>query len=173
MSILIDTIGQLVTFDPAEPERPIRTDAALVIEAGQVAWVGDAADAPAADTRIDVEGGAVIPGFVDSHSHPVFAGDRVDEFEARMAGRPYTAGGIRATVAATRAASDDALRARLQHLAAEARAQGTTTLEIKSGYGLTVDDEQRALRLACEVSPETTFLGAHVVPAEHAHDRGA
>lgn len=173
MSILIDTIGQLVTFDPADPERPIRTDAALVIEAGQVAWLGDAADAPAADTRIDAQGGAVIPGFVDSHSHLVFAGDRVDEFEARMAGRPYTAGGIRTTVAATRAASDDVLRARLHHLVAQARAQGTTTLEIKSGYGLTVADERRALRLAREVSPETTFLGAHVVPAEYAHDRAA
>ncbi len=173
MSVVIENIGQLVTLDPTEPERPIRSDAALVIDDGHVAWVGDAAGAPAADTRIDAQGGAVIPGFVDSHNHLVFAGDRVDEFEARMAGRPYTAGGIRTTVAATRAASDDALRARLQHLVAQARAQGTTTLEIKSGYGLTVADERRALRLAREVSPETTLLGAHVVPAEYAHDRAA
>lgn len=171
MSLVIENIGQLVALDPAEPERPIRSDAALVIEAGRVAWVGHAADTPAADTRIDAEGAAVIPGFVDSHSHLVFAGDRVDEFEARMAGRPYTAGGIRTTVAATRAASDDALRAHLAHLVGQARAQGTTTLEIKSGYGLTVADEQRALRLAREVTTETTFLGAHVVPAEFAHDR--
>ncbi len=173
MSLVIENIGQLVTLDAAEHDRPIRTDAALVIEAGRVAWVGDAAEAPAADSRIDAEGAAVIPGFVDSHSHLVFAGDRVDEFEARMAGRPYTAGGIRTTVAATRAASDDELRARLRHLVAQARAQGTTTLEIKSGYGLTVADEQRALRLAREVTDETTFLGAHVVPAEFAHDRAA
>ena len=101
MSTLIANIGQLVTLDPAEPDRPIRTGAALVIDDGRVAWVGDAAAAPAVDTRIDAEGAAVIPGFVDSHSHLVFAGDRVDEFEARMAGRPYTAGGIRTTVAAT------------------------------------------------------------------------
>lgn len=172
-STLIGNIGQLVTLDPAEPDRPIRPGAALVIDDGRVAWVGDAAAAPAADTRIDAEGAAVIPGFVDSHSHLVFAGDRVDEFEARMAGRPYTAGGIRTTVAATRAASDDGLRARLRHLVGQTRAQGTTTLEIKSGYGLTVADEARALRLAREVTTETTFLGAHVVPAEYTDDRGA
>ena len=172
-STLLANIGQLATLDPAEPDRPIRTGAALVIDDGRVAWVGASADAPAADTRIDAEGAAVIPGFVDSHSHLVFAGDRVDEFEARMAGRPYTAGGIRTTVAATRAASDDELRGRLRHLARQCRAQGTTTLEIKSGYGLTVADEQRALRLARELTPETTFLGAHVVPPEFADDRDA
>ena len=172
-STVITNIGQLVTLDPTELERPMRTDAALVIDGGTVSWVGDAANAPDADTRIDAEGVAVIPGFVDSHNHLVFAGDRADEFEARMAGRAYTAGGIRTTVAATRAASDDELRARLQHLVAQAHAQGTTTLEIKSGYGLTVTDEARALRLAREVTPETTFLGAHVVPAEYAHDRTA
>lgn len=172
-STLVTAIGQLVTLDPAEPDRPIRTGAALVIDDGRVAWVGDTAAAPAADTRIDAEGAAVIPGFVDSHSHLVFAGDRVDEFEARMAGRPYTAGGIRTTVAATRAATDDELRSRLRHLVGQTRAQGTTTLEIKSGYGLTVADEARALRLAREVTTETTFLGAHVVPAEYTDDRGA
>ncbi|WP_439565729.1 imidazolonepropionase [Microcella sp.] len=173
MSLVIENIGQLVTLDPAEPDRPIRTGAALVIEGGRVAWLGGTAEAPAADTRIDAEGAAVIPGFVDSHNHLVFAGDRVDEFEARMAGRPYTAGGIRTTVAATRTATDDDLRAHLHHLVAQARTQGTTTLEIKSGYGLTVSDEARALRLAREVTDETTFLGAHVVPAEFAHDREA
>ncbi|MBX9471874.1 imidazolonepropionase [Microcella sp.] len=170
-STVITNIGQLVTLDPADPERPIRTGASLVIADGHVAWMGDTVDAPAADTRIDADGAAVIPGFVDSHNHLVFAGDRVDEFEARMAGRPYTAGGIRTTVAATRAASDVELRARLAHLIAQAHAQGTTTLEIKSGYGLTVADEARCLRLAREVTPETTFLGAHVVPAEFADER--
>lgn len=173
-SLVIENIGQLVTLDPAEPDRPIRLNAALVIADGRVAWAGDAADAPAADSRIDAAGAAVVPGFVDSHSHLVFAGDRADEFEARMAGRAYTVGGIRATVAATRAASDDELRARLSALVAQARAQGTTTIEIKSGYGLTVADEVRALRLAREVTDDTTFLGAHVVPVEFADaDPGA
>ncbi|WP_169077128.1 imidazolonepropionase [Microcella alkalica] len=169
-SVVVANIGELVIF---EPERPIRHDAAVVLVDGVVQWVGDDADAPPADARVDARGGAVIPGFVDSHSHLVFAGDRAAEFEARMAGRPYMAGGIRSTVAATRAASDDELRTRLTTLVAQARAQGTTTLEIKSGYGLTVADEARALRLAREVTDETTFLGAHVVPAEYASDRGA
>lgn len=171
MSLLIDRIGQLVTLDPADPGRPVRRDAALVIDDGHVAWVGDAADAPAADERLDADGRAVIPGFVDSHSHLVFAGDRADEWEARMTGVPYTAGGIRRTVEATRAASDDELRATLGRHVAEAHRQGITTLEVKSGYGLTVADEARAVRLAREVTDEVTFLGAHVVPADHADDR--
>jgi len=110
----------------------------------------------------------VIPGFVDSHAHLVFAGDRAAEFEARMSGARYDGGGIAGTVAATRAASDDELRGRLRALLAEMRRQGTTTVEVKSGYGLTVEDEARSLRLAAEVTAETTFLGAHVVPAEYA-----
>src|SRR5690606_36937749 len=114
---------------------------------------------------------AVIPGFVDSHTHLVFGGDRAEEFAARMAGRPYAAGGIRTTVAATRAASDDQLRARLAGFVAELHRQGTTTFEVKTGYGLTVRDEERAARLAAEVTPEVTFLGAHVVPAEYADAR--
>lgn len=168
--VVVANIGELVTF---EPGRPVRHGAAVVVVDGVVQWVGDDADAPPADARVDAAGGAVIPGFVDSHNHLVFAGDRAAEFEARMAGRQYTAGGIRSTVAATRAASDDELRARLASLVAQARAQGTTTLEIKSGYGLTVADEARTLRLAREVTDETTFLGAHVVPAELADDRDA
>ena len=120
---------------------------------------------------MDAGGRAVIPGFVDSHTHLVFGGDRADEFEARMAGTPYAAGGIRRTVAATRAATDDELRARLAGFVAELRAQGTTTFEIKTGYGLTVHDEARLARLAAEVTPEVTFLGAHVVPAEYADRR--
>lgn len=167
---LITGIGELVTHDP---DRPVRTDAALVIENGRVAWVGDASAAPAADERRDVDGRAVIPGFVDSHSHLIFAGDRADEFEARMAGRRYEAGGIRRTVRLTRDADDATLLARASALVAEMRAQGTTTVEIKSGYGLTVADEERALRLARTLTPETTFLGAHVVPAEFEHDRDA
>jgi imidazolonepropionase len=120
---------------------------------------------------VDAEGRAVIPGFVDSHSHIVFGGDRAAEFEARMAGEKYAAGGIRSTVAATRGASDDELRARLRGFLDEMLAQGTTTVEIKSGYGLDVETEARLVRLAAEVTPEVTFLGAHVVPAEYA-DRG-
>nr|WP_218861042.1 imidazolonepropionase [Petropleomorpha daqingensis] len=160
----------MVTNDPALGSGPLGLvhDAALVVEDGLVAWVGSAAAAPDADRRTDVDGRAVLPGFVDSHAHLVFAGDRAAEFEARMTGTPYDGGGIATTVAATRAATDDELRAHLARLVAEMRAQGTTTVEVKSGYGLTVDDEARALRLAREVTPETTFLGAHVVPTEYA-----
>ena len=144
--------------------------AALVIEDGRVAWTGPAARAPAADDFVDCAGRAVLPGFVDSHAHLVFAGERSAEFAARMAGLPYQAGGIRGTVAATRAAPDGALRANLAALAGEMLSQGTTTLECKTGYGLTVADEARSAELAAEVTPEVTFLGAHVVPAEYSTD---
>lgn len=158
---LIDDIGLLVTHDVDEPEL---VDAALLVEHGRVAWWGPRAHAPAADERVDAGGGCVIPGFVDSHGHLVFAGDRADEFEARMAGRRYEAGGIRRTVRLTREAADATLLANARRLAAEARSQGTTTIETKSGYGLTVADEQRSLRVGEQVTAETTFLGAHVVP---------
>ncbi|MEU8068207.1 imidazolonepropionase [Micromonospora sp. NPDC049151] len=168
-SLLVDHIGELVTNDGRDGDPlGIRRDAALLVEDGQVAWVGPARDAPAADRRIDAGGAAVLPGFVDSHAHLVFAGDRAAEFAARMAGEPYTGGGIRTTVGATRAASDDDLRAIVGRLRAEMLRQGTTTVEIKSGYGLTVADEARSLRIAAEFTGDTTFLGAHVVPAEYA-----
>ncbi|WP_141013137.1 imidazolonepropionase [Nocardioides sambongensis] len=174
---LLTGIGELTTNDPTRttPGDPLalQRDAAVVWEAGTIVWVGSADRAPAADERIDAAGRAVLPGFVDSHSHLVFAGDRTDEFRARMAGERYAAGGIRSTVAATRAATDDQLRANLHRLVAEMARQGTTTVEVKSGYGLTVTDEARALRLAREVTEETTFLGAHVVPAELEHDPAA
>lgn len=160
-STLVHNIGLLVTHDE---DRPQREGASLVIDDGVVAWVGESRGAPAADVRIDAGGRCVIPGFVDSHSHLVFAGDRADEFEARMAGRRYEAGGIRRTVRLTRQAPDEQLLANAARLVAEARAQGTTTIEIKSGYGLTVADEQRSVRLASTLTPEVTFLGAHVVP---------
>ncbi|HVU92401.1 MAG TPA: imidazolonepropionase, partial [Jatrophihabitans sp.] len=143
----------------------VLTAAALVVEDGRVAWLGPAAAAPAADTRRDLGGRAVLPGFVDSHTHLVFAGDRSAEFAARMAGERYDGGGIASTVRATRAASEDELRALLSARIDEARRQGTATLEIKSGYGLDVAAEARLLQLAAEVTEETTFLGAHVVPA--------
>ncbi|GIG70327.1 imidazolonepropionase [Phytomonospora endophytica] len=167
MSLLLDGIAELTTCDPSLGEGPtgVVRDAALVIDGGKVAWVGTADSAPAADERLSAEGGAVLPGFVDSHAHLIFAGDRSAEFAARMAGESYQAGGIRTTVAATRAATDETLRANAARHVAEALRQGTTTLEIKSGYGLSTVDESRSLRIAREFTAETTYLGAHVVPA--------
>ncbi|MFF3444491.1 imidazolonepropionase [Streptosporangium sp. NPDC002721] len=162
-STLFDRIGLLYTGDRAREEIE---DAALVVEGGEVVWVGPAGAAPGADERVDVAGRCVLPGFVDSHAHLVFAGDRTAEFAARMAGRPYTAGGIRTTVSATRAASDAELVTRTAALVAEMLAQGTTTVEIKSGYGLTVGDERRSLEIARGFTEETTYLGAHVVPPD-------
>lgn len=145
-------------------------DAAVVIDGDRVVWTGASSKAPATDHRVDAAGRTVIPGFVDSHSHLVFAGDRTDEFNARMSGRPYSAGGIRTTVAATRAASDAELEANLTRFLTEALRQGTTTIETKSGYGLTPEDEARALRLAARHTDEVTYLGAHIVAPEYADD---
>ncbi|HEX4087146.1 MAG TPA: imidazolonepropionase [Trebonia sp.] len=175
-SLLITRIGELVTNAPetagAGPFAAL-DDAALVIEGDRVAWTGPASRAPAADAMADAAGRTVLPGFVDSHAHLVFAGERSAEFAARMAGRAYAAGGIRSTVAATRAATDAELRAGLRRLAGEMLAQGTTTFECKSGYGLTVPDEARAVALAAEATDEVTYLGAHVVPPEFDGDAGA
>ncbi|WP_410659004.1 imidazolonepropionase [Amycolatopsis sp. lyj-112] len=161
MAVLITGIGELTTND-AELGKP--HDAAVVIEGERIAWVGSASDAPDADERIDVDGRAVLPGWVDSHTHLVFAGDRTAEFEARMAGKAYSAGGIAVTVGATRAASDEELAANLRRHVDEAAKQGTTCLETKTGYGLNVEDEARSARIAAEVADEVTFLGAHLVP---------
>ena len=163
-------IGELCTADPSigDGQMGILRDAAVVAVDGRVAWVGAAADFPDVDIAHDMAGAAVLPGFVDAHTHPVFAGDRAAEFDARMSGTAYSAGGIRTTVAATRAASDAELEANAARLATEALRQGTTTMEAKSGYGLTVHDERRSLLAAKTVTDETTFLGAHVVPAEYA-----
>ncbi|MET9266028.1 imidazolonepropionase [Amycolatopsis sp. NPDC004079] len=161
MAVLITGIGELTTNDP---ELGKLRDAALVLDGETVAWVGPAAQAPDADERIDVEGRAVLPGWVDSHTHLVFAGDRTAEFEARMAGQAYAAGGIAVTVDATRAASDEQLAANLRRHVEEAAAQGTTCLETKTGYGLNVADETRSARIAGAVADEVTFLGAHLVP---------
>ena len=170
-STVITGIGELTTNDPARVDSGgllgLVGDAAVVIDGATIAWTGPAAQAPAADLHIDVGGRAVIPGFVDSHSHLVFAGDRSAEFAARMTGEPYSAGGIRTTVAATRAATDEQLTSHVARLVGEMRSQGTTTLEIKSGYGLSVLDEARSLAVAAQFTSETTFLGAHVVPAEY------
>ncbi|MDQ6642401.1 MAG: imidazolonepropionase [Actinomycetota bacterium] len=169
-SLLVTGIGELVTTEPAAGSIGVLLDAAFVVERGRVAWVGPAAEAPAADQVQDVGGRAVVPGFVDSHSHLVFAGDRSVEFAARMAGESYAAGGIRSTVAATRSATDEQLTANVARHVAEMRRQGTTTVEIKSGYGLTVLDEARGLAIARRFTDETTFLGGHVVPPEYADD---
>jgi imidazolonepropionase len=164
---VVTGIGLLATQDD---ELGDITDAAVLIDGDRIAWVGPARGAPSADEQVDVDGRAAIPGLVDSHAHLVFAGDRGAEFEARMSGSQYAAGGIRRTVAATRAATDDELRANLARLAAEYLRCGVTTFECKSGYGLDVSTEQRSLRLALEVTHETTFLGAHVVPDGIARD---
>lgn len=163
MSTLLTGISELWTFDPTHGPGPLR-EAAMVLDGGAVAWCGPAASAPAADQEVDVGGRAVLPGWVDSHTHLVFDGDRSAEFEARMAGRRYEAGGIALTTAATRAASDERLRRLLEQRVSEAQRGGTTTVETKTGYGLTVDDEERSARIAAEVADEVTFLGAHLVP---------
>lgn len=165
-SLVIDNVGSLVTNDPAlgRGALGIVENASVVIVDDVVEFVGPAG--AVGDEVVDADGGCVLPGFVDSHTHLVFAGDRAEEFTARMAGQPYDGGGIRVTTAATRATPtaelDRLVRARL----AEAHRAGTTTIEIKSGYGLTVDDEARSLGVARAHTPESTFLGAHLLPAE-------
>ena len=168
MSVLVvDRIGLLVTGEPSLGEGPLGLvrDAALVVDGGRLAGIERAGTA--GDERLDVDGRCVIPGFVDSHTHLVFAGDRADEFAARMAGRPYAASGIRVTTAATRAASEGELRALAGARRAEALRAGITHLEIKSGYGLEPDAERRSCRVAAELTDDVTFLGAHVVPPEY------
>jgi len=174
--LVVDRIGLLVTNDPGLGVGflGLVRDASVVVADGQVVSVGPAGQV--ADERIDVGGACVLPGRrwrclraagLRGLTHLVFAGDRAEEFTSRMAGRPYDGGGIRVTTDATRAASDDDLRALTATRMAELRAAGTTTVEVKSGYGLNVDDEARTLRLATEVTDETTFLGAHLLPAEY------
>ena len=160
---VVEHIGLLVT----NTELGELTDAHVVFDGESVIAIGTG-DAPAADERIDAAGCCVIPGFVDSHTHLVFAGDRAAEFAARMAGASYAAGGIATSIEATRAAGDDELTALAAARLAEARHAGITTVEIKSGYGATTEHEARQLRVAEALTPETTFLGAHVVPPEFA-----
>ena len=166
-TLVIDNIGLLVTCEPSLGEGPlgIVRDAALVIDGGEV----EAIERPgaAADEQIDAAGRCVIPGFVDSHTHLVFAGDRADEFAARMAGRPYAASGIRVTTEATRAASDDELRSLARARRGEAVRAGITHCEIKSGYGLDTETERRLCAIAAELTDDVTFLGAHAVPPEY------
>ena len=169
-TLALDNIGTLVTCDPRIGEGPlgIVRDAALVIEDGHVAAIVRAGADALADDRVDLEGRCAIPGFVDSHTHLVFAGDRADEFAARMAGAPYAAGGIRVSVEATNDASDEDLRTLTAARRREGVRAGITHVEIKSGYGLTVEGESRLCRLARELTDDVTFLGAHVLPAAYA-----
>ena len=175
--MLVDHIGELVTNDPAAGEGPlgIVRGAAVASEGDRVVWVGRSAGAPegVSGPRVDAGGAAVTPGFVDSHTHMVFAGDRTAEFDARMRGERYAAGGIRTTVAATRAATEEELRSNAQRLRTEALRSGTTHIEVKSGYGLSVEHEARALRVAATLTDDVTFLGAHVVAPEYAEDPDA
>jgi imidazolonepropionase len=166
---LIKNIHLLVTNDPAlgKTDLGLIENAGIVIENGKISWVGASESAPTAEKTIDAAGKAVIPGFVDSHNHLIFAKDRVQEFSARMKGESYSAGGIATTVAATRCATDDELLSNATRLVHEGLHSGTTTVEIKSGYGLTVKDEVRSLQIAKQLTNETTFLGAHVVPSEY------
>jgi imidazolonepropionase len=176
-SFVLGDIGFLVTNDDTlgAGRLGIMRDAAVVVEEGRVAWVGPNTRVPEGSARQfhSAQGRTVIPGFVDSHTHLAFAGDRSEEFAARMSGMPYTAGGIRTTVAATRVASTDELSQRVRSFVTEANRSGTTTIESKSGYGLTVEDERRSLLAAQAHADTTTFLGAHVVPVEYADDPDA
>jgi len=166
---LIKNIGLLVTNNSEIDGTPLGLieNAALLIEHGKVKWIGASESTPSAEKSIDASGKCVIPGFVDSHNHLIFAGDRSHEFAARMNGQRYEAGGIAYTVELTRKASDSDLLSNAQRLQHEALHSGTTTIEIKSGYGLTVKDEARSLAIAKQLTDETTFLGAHVVPSEY------
>jgi imidazolonepropionase len=173
-TLVVTNISELTTNDPTlgDESRVGRLfDAALVVDETQVLWVGSSDEAPDADESIDAEGRAVIPGFVDSHTHLVFAGERSDEFEARMAGVHYDGGGITRTVETTRAASTDELTRGARRRVHELLTGGVTTVEIKSGYELTTEGERRGLEIARLFSDEVTWLGAHVVPPEFRHDR--
>jgi len=178
MTALFDGVGLIVTNDPTNSDGDgsalgLIRDAAFVVDGSQLLWIGRASTAQPADDHHDLGGRTVIPGFVDSHTHLVFDGDRAAEFSARMAGTPYAAGGIGVTVRATRQATDATLRHRVGQLLAELASSGVTTIEVKSGYGLTIADEQRSLEIAREFTTEATFLGAHVVPDEYAGRRDA
>ena len=162
MSTLITNIAELMTQDA---DHRVLHNAAVVIEGERISWLGPAADAPAADEAVDAGGRALLPGWVDSHTHLVFAGDRTAEFEARMAGEGYSAGGIAVTTGATRSTGDFDLTRLALGRVAEAVSQGTTYLETKTGYGLDVENEARSARIASTVADEVTYLGAHLVPA--------
>ncbi|AJT42976.1 imidazolonepropionase [Psychromicrobium lacuslunae] len=164
---MITNIGELVTQDlqREDTDTGVLRDAAVLFEGERISWIGSAKAAPAADQLIDAAGRAVLPGWVDSHNHLIFAGDRTAEFEARMSGQGYAAGGIAVTVDATRGASDQELEELASARVLEARSQGSTYLETKTGYGLDLAHEVRSAQIASRVADQVTFLGAHLVPA--------
>ncbi|MEO6059695.1 MAG: imidazolonepropionase [Candidatus Limnocylindria bacterium] len=169
-TLLLTGRGRLLTPQPYDGPGPW----AIFVRDGLLAWLGPLTDAPAADSTVDLGAALVTPGLVDAHTHPAFAGDRFDEAAARLEGAPYSGGGILRTVAATRAASDDDLRALIGARLRASLASGVTTIECKSGYGLSTEGEMRALRLIGEAADGLpirvvrTFLGAHAVPPEAA-----
>ena len=172
--LLVRDIGRLLTMTG----EPI-ADAAVVIRGGRIAWVGSERDLPAADDELpelDAAGACVLPGFVDAHTHAVWAGSRRDEFAARLAGERYDGGGIATTVAATRAASYDELVELAAGRLRAMRRDGTTTVEVKTGYALTPRGELRLLDVAQEaagqvgIGVELTYLAAHAVPDERDRD---
>lgn len=158
---LVTNIGELTTLDA---DGRVLAGAAVVLDRGRIAWIGHPRHAPAADHVYDAGGRAALPGWVDSHTHLLFAGDRAAEFEARMSGQEYAAGGISVTMEATRAATDYDLTRLLMGRVAEAAAGGTTYLETKTGYGLDVNEEARHARIASTIVDQVTYLGAHLVP---------
>ncbi len=161
MSTLFTGISELRTVS----EAGTLADAALIANTdGTIAWIGPASEAPAADEKVDLGGRAVLPGWVDSHTHMIFDGDRSAEFEARMAGESYQAGGIAVTMDATRSAGEERLEKLLVKRIAAAHRGGTTTLETKTGYGLSTESEIEAARVAARHVDDVTFLGAHLVP---------
>ena len=174
-STVFTDIGLLVTNDPTIGDGPLGEirDAAIVVEDGIVVWAGPRTECESADAVVILSGRTVIPGFVDSHAHLLFAGDRSEEFSARMTGAPYSAGGIRSTVARTRVATDYELRDNYHRLIAEMHRSGITTFETKTGYGLSLEDEIRCLKIAAEETSETTLLAAHVVPVEYTDEPDA
>jgi imidazolonepropionase len=169
--LLLTGTGRLLTG------RSVRSPWAVLVRDSEIAWVGDPSDAPATDAVVDLGGALVTPGLVDAHTHPVYAGDRSDEAAARLGGARYDGGGILRTVRATRTASDDELLSLVEGRLRTALAGGTTTIECKSGYGLSTAEELRALRLIGEAASRVrmrvvrTFLGAHAVPPGTTIDR--
>jgi imidazolonepropionase len=190
MDLVIRNASEVVTCDgplegPAEATLAIRPGACVGVKDGRVAFIGPERDLPPSSGAqvIDARGGFVGPGFVDCHTHVVFAGDRSDEFEQRCQGRTYleiaaAGGGIARTVGATRRASEEELVSLAKPRLARLRAQGVTTVEVKSGYGLDVDSELRMLRAIARLGHEQpielvpTFLGLHAVPPELKERRG-
>src|SRR5437763_10571146 len=182
--LVVHSIGQLVTCEPTQGEGPLGLleNAAVAARHGQIVWVGPtsrwqgrlqvAPDAPTVDAR----GCCVLPGFVDAHSHLLWAGSRADEYAARVRGQPYWGGGIMRTVRATRAATEDQLLHTARKRLRSYLRHGVTALEVKSGYGLSTIVEERLLRTAVRLAEDTpqrlvvTFYGAHVVPDGRAPD---